>query len=245
MEQPARRQALSDKANAKNRKALAYWLNPALNEADCKAKRAKALKAKNVTEIAKQLAATRDICQAAPSENEYKAFADRVITELDTMAALPLYEQMHAIWGHLDDSNINVLVTYGQKLRVIEGNEAIVERIRQILPEEVVAKKLLRIKSLGVGNWQVLLTRGGERTPWVISSSVAGRLTYGSSGCDYTVVFEDGQRFHSRFNKMDPEDKKRFNTYSQIPNFYVVASPPDQQPQGLPNGMCEVGIIID
>jgi hypothetical protein len=240
MEQPARRQALSDKANAKNRKALAYWLNPALNEADCKAKRAKTLKAKNVIEIAKQLAATRDTCQATPSENEYKAFADRVITELDTMAALPLYEQMQAIWGHLDESNINVLVTYGQKIARIEGREADVERIRQILPENIVESKLMRVDKLSEGRWKALETRGGERTPNLLVSAITGRVEFASNGCSYTIVFEDGRRF----NPAIQADRERFLAVESIPRFYVVAAQAEVQPKNLENGLCVVGVII-
>lgn len=237
---PNRRKSLSEKANAKNRKALTYWLNPALNEADCKAKRAKALEAKTVTEIANRLATARDTCVSQPSENEYKAFADRAITELDTMSALPLYEQMKAIWGHLDDSNINALVTYGRKIRVIEGNETTVERIRRLLPDAVVEDKLARESQPGEGQWRLLTTRGGERSPRLIAPAVVGNVDFGDNGCVYTIVFEDGQRF----NLKKTEDKKRFNAVQTLPKFYVVAAPSTEQPPNLSDGLCKVDITI-
>lgn len=241
-EKPSRGPALLKKAVAKNRKDLVYWLNPELLMADCKAERAKALRAASTAEVANKLAASRDMCSLKPSQTEHQAFSARADAEPDTLAALPLYQQIKATWEYLNQAAIDRLVTYGRKIRVIEGNEAMVENIRKLLPDAIVKDKLPREVPHPAGIWQLLKTRGGERCPWLVAPTVAGNVEFQSNGCNYTIVLDDGRRY----NIKNADDINKFkNRGDDIRNFYVVAAPVNEQPANLPDGVCMVGIQID
>lgn len=205
-ENPGRRQALSDKANAKNRKALAYWLNPALNEADCKAKRAKALKAENIAGVVNALAAMQDVCTGTPSETEYKAFATRAKAEKSRLLALPLYEWIKAMWGRLDVSEVDELIELVRETCRLEEHNATIERVRKLAPEDV-EEILPHQKVFGKGRSPQHLNNG-ERTPWWIATSVRGTIGYDSDHPYFEIIYENGERFQV----WDDESKARLNS---------------------------------
>ena len=203
---PAKKKSFSEKAYSKGYKDLAYQLNSNLKEFDCKAKRTKALGAKTTADTTKQLAATRGLCESLPTEKEFQAFSAKALAETDDLIALTLYEQIKSFWGKIDQKGEDRMLAYGRKIRIIEGNETTVERIRQILPSTLVEDKLIRVAECENNECTVLSTKGGERTPYLISSSVVGRVTFFSNGCFYTIVLEDGQRF----NAQSENDMRKF-----------------------------------
>jgi len=218
---------------------LAYALDGNIKKFDCKAKRANALKMDTIVAAA-ELESTRSMCQEIPGQTEFKAFSNKALNEKNDMAALALNEQIKTIWGSIDQQNIDRVVAYGEKIARIEGREADVERIRAILPDAIVEDKLARIVKYPEGNWRALRSKGGERTPYLISPSVVGRVDIQSNGCNYTIVFDNKQRFNMR----TPEDIKRFESVKWIPNFYVVAESIDKQPKNLSEEMCIIAVGI-
>lgn len=238
-EYPGKRQAFAEKANGKGRKELAYALDSNIKSFDCKAKRAKALTMATIVAAA-ELDATRSKCQDIPEQTEFKAFSNKALNEMNEMAALALNEQIKAIWGSIDQQNVNRFVAFGEKIARIEGREADVEKIRGILPDAVVEDKLKRVLPHPEGEWTILNSKGGERTPYWVAPSVVGRVDLQSNGCNYAIVLEDNQRFNMR----DPDDVKRFESIKWVPKFYVVATPAENQPKNLQNGMCYVVVKI-
>lgn len=215
-ENPSRRKDLSEKANAKNRKFIAYWLDPGLNKADCRAKRTKALQAKTTAEVTAQLSASRDICQDIPSEVEHNAFSARADAETDFQSALALYEQIKTVWKYLNQSSIDSVLTNAEKLTHLRGREKDVERARAILPSEVVERSLPRFMPYGFGDHEMSLT-ANTRTPHLIASSVVGGMGFRADKGKFMLIYENGTEYRMWLK----EEIERLNSQGGSGKFFL------------------------